>query len=173
MDAMVRDLLEYSRLSREELGLEPLDPGELVREVLSSLEEDLAERGASVTVRDPFPAVLGHRGALTQALTNLIQNAAKFVLPGKRPEIIISAKPEAGAVVLSVEDRGIGIAPEHHDLIFGVFQRLHDERTYPGTGIGLAIVRKAAERMGGRAGVESELGKGSRFWIELKQGGKE
>jgi signal transduction histidine kinase len=171
MDAMVQDLLEYSRLVREDLQLEPVDLGELLREVLSSMDADLAERGASVTVRDPFPAVLAHRGALAQAITNLIQNAAKFVLPGKRPEIIISAETKAGPVVLSVEDHGIGIAPEHHDRIFGVFQRLHDERAYPGTGIGLAIVRKAMERMGGRAGVESQPGRGSRFWLELKQGG--
>jgi PAS domain S-box-containing protein len=172
MDTMVQDLLEYSRLVREELRLEPIDLGELLKEVLSSMEADLAERGAAVAVRDPFPAVLAHRGALTQAVTNLIQNAAKFVLPGKRPEIIISAETKPGVVVLSVEDRGIGIAPEHHERIFGVFQRLHDDRAYPGTGIGLAIVRKAMERMGGRAGVESRPGHGSRFWLELKQGGK-
>ena len=125
-----------------------------------------------VKLREPFPAVLAHRGALTQAVTNLIQNAAKFVLPGTRPEIIIGAEAKGGLVVLSIEDRGIGIAPEHHERIFGVFQRLHDERAYPGTGIGLAIVRKAMERMGGRAEVESQPGKGSRFWLELKQGGK-
>jgi PAS domain S-box-containing protein len=172
MDAMVQDLLEYSRLVREELRLEPIDLGELLREVLSSMESDLSERGASITVREPFPAVLGHRGALIQAVTNLIQNAAKFVRPGKRPEIIISAETKAGTVVLSIQDRGIGVPPEHHDRIFGVFQRLHDEQMYPGTGIGLAIVRKAMERMGGRAGVESELGQGSRFWLELKQGGQ-
>jgi signal transduction histidine kinase len=172
MDAMVQDLLEYSRLARQELQLGSVDLGELLREILSSMESDLTERGASITVREPFPTVLAHRGALSQAVTNLIQNAAKFVLPGKRPEIIICAETKAGAVVLSIEDRGIGISPEHHDRIFGVFQRLHDERSYPGTGIGLAIVRKAMERMGGRAGVESQPGKGSRFWLELKQGGK-
>jgi signal transduction histidine kinase len=173
MDAMVQDLLEYSRLVRQELKLEPVDLGELLREILSSMQADLAERGASITVRDPFPTVLAHRGALTQAVTNLIQNAAKFVLPGKRPEIIISAETQDGTAVLSVEDRGIGVAPEHHETKFGVFQRLHDESAYPGTGIGLAIVRKAVERMGGRAGVESQPGQGSRFWLELKQGGQQ
>jgi PAS domain S-box-containing protein len=172
MDTMVQDLLEYSRLARQDLPLETVDLGPLLQEILSALEADLTQSGASVTVRDRFPAVLAHRGALTQAVTNLIQNATKFVLPGTRPEIIIGAESKGGVVVLSIEDRGIGIAPEHHDRIFGVFHRLHDEGAYPGTGIGLAIVRKAMERMGGRAGVESQPGKGSRFWLELKQGGK-
>ncbi len=172
MDTMVQDLLEYSRLVRLELQLEPIELSALVQEILSSMESDLVEAGASITVQKPFPVVLGHRGALTQAVTNLIQNAAKFVLPGKRPEIIISAATKDGSVILSIEDRGIGIPPEHHERIFGVFQRLHDERAYPGTGIGLAIVRKAMERMGGRAGVESQPGRGSRFWLELKQGGQ-
>jgi signal transduction histidine kinase len=123
-----------------------------------------------VTVREPFPTVLAHRGALSQAVTNLVQNAAKFVLPGTTPEIIIRSEVKGDRVLLWVEDRGIGIAPEHRDRIFGVFQRLHEVSKYPGTGIGLAIVRKAMERMGGRAGVESELGQGSRFWLEMRKG---
>jgi signal transduction histidine kinase len=68
---------------------------------------------------------------------------------------------------LWVEDNGIGIPPQHHEKIFGLFQRLHDNQAYPGTGIGLALVRKGAERLGGRAGVESQPGQGSRFWVEL------
>jgi signal transduction histidine kinase len=79
----------------------------------------------------------------------------------------VRAEPRDGLVRLWVEDNGIGIAPEHHERIFRVFERLHRSPDYPGTGIGLAIVRKAMERMGGRAGVESQLGRGSRFWIEL------
>jgi signal transduction histidine kinase len=104
-------------------------------------------------------------------VTNLVQNAAKFVPPGKFPEITIRSEASPGRLRLLVEDRGIGIAPEHHDRIFGLFQRLHNDRAYPGTGIGLAIVRKAMERMGGRAGVTSEPGKGSSFWLEMKREG--
>jgi signal transduction histidine kinase len=171
MDTMVQDLLEYSRLSRVELGLEKVELGRLVREVLASMEAELQERKASVVVKDPFPAVRAHRGALSQALTNLIQNAAKFVKPGSTPEILIRCEERGDRVRLWVEDQGIGIAPANRDRIFGVFQRLHDVNTYPGTGIGLAIVRKAMERMGGKAGVESELGQGSRFWLEMQKGG--
>jgi len=172
MDTMVQDLLEYSRLSRVELGLERIELGGLVREVLAAMDAELQERKASVVVREPFPAVRAHRGALSQALTNLIQNAAKFVRPGSTPEIVLRAEERGDRVRVWVEDRGIGIAPEHRDRVFGVFQRLHDANTYPGTGIGLAIVRKAMERMGGRAGVESEPGQGSRFWLEMQKGGK-
>jgi len=171
MDAMVGDLLEYSRVVRQEITLEPVELGPLVREILAGLEGELSERQASVRVEEPLPTVLAHRRGLVQALTNLIQNAAKFVLPGKVPDIVIRCDASAGGVRLLVEDRGIGIAPEYHDRIFGLFQRLHEDRTYPGTGIGLAIVRKAMERMGGRAGVASEPGQGSTFWLELRREG--
>jgi PAS domain S-box-containing protein len=170
MDSMVRDLLEYSRVARQEVTLEPVDLGALVRETVAAMEEELAERQASVRIQDPFSTVLAHRAALVQALTNLLQNAAKFVLPGTSPEITLRAEDRGGRERLLVEDRGIGIAREYQELIFGLFQRLHDERAYPGTGIGLAIVRKVMERMGGQAGVDSEPGKGSRFWLELRKG---
>jgi len=89
------------------------------------------------------------------------------VRPGVAPRIRIRTETSAGNVRLWVEDQGIGIAPEHQERIFRAFERLHPHDEYPGTGIGLAIVRRAAERMGGRAGVESQPGEGSRFWIEL------
>jgi signal transduction histidine kinase len=171
MDVMVSDLLEYSRVVRQEIALERVELGPLVREVLAAMEDELAERKASVRVEEPLPAALAHRGALIHAVTNLIQNAAKFVLPGKSPEIVIRSEAGPGGVRLLVEDRGIGIAPEYHDRIFGLFQRLHDDRAYPGTGIGLAIVRKAMERMGGGVGLASEPGKGSTFWLDLKNEG--
>jgi signal transduction histidine kinase len=120
-----------------------------------------------LTIQKKLPAVLGHRPVLVQAVTNLITNAVKFVQHGVRPKVRISAKENAGRVRLWVEDNGIGIAAEHQERIFKIFERLHSVATYPGTGIGLAIVRKGIERMGGTVGVESEPGKGSRFWIEL------
>jgi signal transduction histidine kinase len=114
-------------------------------------------------------------------LANLLTNAVKFVAPDVQPQIRIratdgpvlrSAAPgaaSAGSVRVWIEDNGIGIAPEYWEKVFGVFERLHTASTYPGTGIGLAIVRKAITRMGGHVGVESEVGAGSRFWIELQR----
>lgn len=111
--------------------------------------------------------VVAHRQTLVQMVANLIGNALKLVSPGVRSEVRVRAEARDGLVRLWVEDNGIGIAPEHQQRIFRVFERLHGSETYPGTGIGLAIVRKGAERMGGRVGVESAAGAGSCFWIEL------
>ncbi len=101
-------------------------------------------------------------------LGNLIGNAFKFVPPGTEPRVTARAEDRGASVRIVVEDNGIGIRPEHHERVFRVFERLHGRKAYPGTGIGLAIVRKVAERLGGAAGVEIEgLGRGSRFWFEL------
>ncbi|MDB6026260.1 MAG: hypothetical protein JWM68_2483, partial [Verrucomicrobiales bacterium] len=120
-----------------------------------------------VTVEDPLPPVIGHAATVENMVTNLISNAIKYVRPGTRPKVNIRADKIGGMVRLWVEDNGIGIASEYYEKIFGVFSRLHSPDKYSGTGIGLAIVRKGAERLNGGCGVESTLGKGSRFWIEL------
>jgi signal transduction histidine kinase len=102
-------------------------------------------------------------------VANLIGNAIKFVPAGTRPQLRVWSEPrEEGRVRLWVEDNGIGIAPEHQDKVFAIFERIHPTERYPGTGIGLAIVMRALERMGGACGVESEPGRGSRFWLELE-----
>jgi signal transduction histidine kinase len=103
---------------------------------------------------------------LRQVLANLVSNALKFVDSDVRPRVTIRSESRGPVVRLWVEDNGIGIAEEHQERIFGVFERLHGIETYPGTGIGLAIVRRATERMGGQCGVESAPGEGSRFWVE-------
>jgi len=103
---------------------------------------------------------------------NLITNAIRFVPPEVKPNINISAEVRDEVVRLWVEDNGIGIGPEHHERIFHIFERLHGIESYPGTGIGLAIVKKGIEKLGGKAGVESAPGKGSRFWVELTKKGK-
>jgi signal transduction histidine kinase len=98
-------------------------------------------------------------------------NASKFVEPGTIPRITIGAEDrEQSMVRVWIADNGIGIAPENHKRVFRMFERINLASEYEGTGIGLTIVRKAAERMGAQVGFESELGKGSRFWIQLQKG---
>ena len=130
---------------------------------------ELKDPRLELIVERGIPDVLGHPESLRQVLTNLLSNAVKFVFPGASPRIRISAQTRESWVRLTVEDNGIGIAPEYHERIFHVFERLHRPELYPGTGIGLAIVHRAVEKMGGRVGVDSELGKGSRFWFELPE----
>jgi signal transduction histidine kinase len=103
-----------------------------------------------------------------QCISNLLGNALKFVAPGTEPHISFWTERRQQSLRLWVQDNGLGIAPEHHTRIFHLFERLHTQAEYAGTGIGLAVVRKAVERMGGACGVESAPGQGSRFWIELK-----
>lgn len=169
MDMLLTDLLGYSRLTLEEVECVPVPLAPVLERINASMKEDLAERKARLTIEEPLPGVLANEVLLSQAITNLISNAVKFTAPGVAPRIRVWAELRAGRVRLWVEDNGIGIAPEHQERIFGVFQRLHKTEAYPGTGIGLAIVHRALARMKGRAGVESVPGKGSRFWIELEK----
>jgi PAS domain S-box-containing protein len=167
MDTLIGDLLAYGRLIHLEVRLESVNLEGVVRSALERLGAELMSREAIVDFARPLPMVRGNRIMLDQVLTNLLSNAIKFVPPGVPPRVKIWSEFRADRICLSIEDNGIGVAPEFHDRIFGIFQRLNREEDYPGTGIGLAIVRKALERMGGRAGVDSAGGQGSRFWIEL------
>lgn len=187
MDTLISDLLAYSRLSRAEIQIQPIDLSRVVAQGLSQVDAALQERQAQVTVDEPLPQVMAHRTTLVQVVTNLLSNAIKFVKPDVQPQVRVWAQergregqggdfvqtsplsPQSSEkwVRLWVEDNGIGIASEYHERIFRVFERLHGIETYPGTGIGLAIVRKGMERMGGRVGVESQPDQGSCFWIEL------
>jgi PAS domain S-box-containing protein len=167
MDALIQDLLSYSRLSREAVAMESVELSTVVEGILRDMKPELDSRKARVDVEVPMPQVRGHAVTLRQAITNLVENAVKFVGPGVVPQVRVWAERRGVSVRLWVEDNGIGIASEHHGRLFRPFERLHRQGEFPGTGIGLAIVRRALERMGGRAGLESEAGKGSRFWIEL------
>ncbi|OUL23430.1 hypothetical protein BV378_21015 [Nostoc sp. RF31YmG] len=166
MDTLINDLLTYSRLSRVDIQLQPVDLTSVVEEALKQISSQIQEQQAKVII-PPLPQVIAHRPTLTQVVTNLLSNAIKFVKPGIQPKVEVYAQEQQNWIHLWVIDNGIGIAPEHQERIFNVFERLHGVETYPGTGIGLAIVRKSIERMGGRTGVESQLGIGSRFWIAL------
>jgi signal transduction histidine kinase len=169
LDALFQDLLAYVRLSRSEVAVHPVDLSSLVEEVLEEEAAEIAGRRAAVAVGRPIPPVLGHRRTLKLVVSNLLTNAVKFVAPGTAPQVRLRPERRGGRVRLWVEDNGIGISPHHLDRIFGVFERLNREEQYPGTGMGLALVRKGMERMRGAAGVESEPGRGSRFWIELPE----
>lgn len=169
MDDLITDLLSYARYTYQEIPVIPVSLNQALGRALIPWRNRLVNGELELTVADPLPDVLGDELVLVQAITQLIDNAAKFVLPGESPRIRIYSEIEGAKVRLYVEDHGIGIPSEHVDRIFGIFERLHRVEEYPGTGIGLAIVRKSIERLGGRVGVSSVVGKGSRFWIELAQ----
>jgi len=126
------------------------------------------DHGGAIEVRVASDVwVKAHPQALAQVIFNLLSNAVKFHKKGMSPAVQLRTEADNSSVRLAVIDNGIGIAPQHRERIWQVFERLHDRETYAGTGIGLAIVKRAVNRMGGRCGVESEVGKGSTFWIEL------
>jgi signal transduction histidine kinase len=165
MDRLTQDLLDFSRLGRASLGLEPVALDGVVDEALAGVE---VPAGARIDVDPGMPRVMGHRGTLVQMVRNLLQNAVKFVAPGSPPRVHVCAKAAGSMTRLVVADQGIGIAPADQARVFRPFERLHASESYSGTGIGLAIVARGAEKMGGAAGIESAPGHGSRFWIELR-----
>jgi PAS domain S-box-containing protein len=168
MDELILDLLAFSRLSRSEVRLEPLSVETALDDICAALEPEIKARQAEIVVERPLPRVMGHLPVLDQIFINLLTNALKFVAPDTTPRIRIWSEEGASDMArIWVEDNGIGIAPDHQQRIFRPFERLHGGSKYPGTGIGLAIVLKAVERLGGRVGVESRPGSGSRFWVDL------
>jgi PAS domain S-box-containing protein len=167
MDLLIADLLAYAKISRSEPRREPVSMTRVIDDVVAQLELEIAAREATLEIAEPLPDVIGHHLTLTQVLANLVSNGLKFTAAGKQPRLRIRAELAGDVVRLCVEDDGIGIEKAHLARIFRIFERLHGVETYPGTGIGLAIVRKGMQRMGGEAGVQSEPGRGSRFWVEL------
>jgi signal transduction histidine kinase len=147
----------------------PISLETVVEEALMQLEADIRSKEARVTVERPLPQVMGHYVILVQAVANLLANGFKFVAPGVRPQVQVWAEERDDHVCLRLRDNGIGIAPEYQERIFRIFERLHGPDTYAGTGIGLSIVRKGVERMGGQVGVESTPDRGSTFWLELRK----
>jgi len=139
-----------------------------INRAIDHFSPEIAACGALVSVGDDWsPHVLGHENLLDLILFQLLSNALKFVRPGVSPRLRIWAEDRSDFVRIWIADNGIGIPRECHRKAFGIFERLHPAESYPGTGMGLAIVSKAVERMKGHVGFESETNEGSRFWFEL------
>jgi signal transduction histidine kinase len=165
MDRMIRDVLNYSRLSRSEFPLQNISLDKLVREIVSQYPAMQADR-AQITV-ELLADVRGHEPSLTQAISNLLANAVKFIPSGAVPTVRVWTDLSESEVRLNIQDNGIGIPLDQRARLFQMFERLHTKSSYEGTGVGLAIVRKAVERMGGKVGVSSDGKCGSCFWIIL------
>ena len=165
LDHLVQDLLEFSRISHDEESIAPVDLDRLLRDIVQQYPNFHGD--LDILIDGKLPVVLGHATALTQVVSNLLANAVKFVPPDRRPEVQVKA--EVGEHVVRVEfiDNGIGIAPENQERIFKMFEQINPKGRFGGTGIGLAVVKKAVEKMQGSLGVESTEGQGSKFWIEL------
>ncbi len=169
MSNLIRDILLYSRASHSETTLQTIPLNSMVPQLINEFPP---EQRKCFEIVSPLPEVKGDPTLLSQCIANLLANAVKFVPNDRVPKIRIRAESEDSIVKLWVEDNGIGIAPEDRERIFKIFERAAPS-DYDGTGIGLAIVTKAIKQMEGTVGVESEFGKGSRFWIRLHAAGKE
>jgi PAS domain S-box-containing protein len=165
MDRLITDILNYSQLSRSQPQLRIINLDTTVRDILQS-HGDFQPDKADIVIENKLPPVRGNDALLNQCFSNLLHNAAKFVAPGTKPRIRISGRVNRDTARIEIVDNGIGIAPEATVRIFEPFRREHAQ--YDGTGIGLAIVQKVVDQLGGRVGVESQVGAGSRFWVELK-----
>jgi len=161
MQALLEDLLAFSRVGRNGAVPVPTDINSAVNEVLQNLALALKEHSVTVTC-NPLPTIMADRFQILQLFQNLLGNAIKFRAK-QNPSVTISAEQKGRDWLFSVFDNGIGIADEHKDLVFKIFQRLHTRTEYSGNGVGLAICKKIVERNGGRIWVESELGRGSNF----------
>ncbi|MBF0333690.1 MAG: hypothetical protein HQL40_08590, partial [Alphaproteobacteria bacterium] len=169
MSRMIADLLQYSRVSSRPHQLGPVPLGEAVAEALSNLASRVEETGGVIEVGD-LPELRADRGQMVSLMQNLIGNALKYHAEDRPPRVRVSASRGPDQCwTIDIADNGIGIAAEHLGRIFQVFQRLHPRDQYDGTGIGLAICRKVAERHGGRIAIDSTPGVGSTFSVILPE----
>ena len=171
MGTLIDDLLQYSRTGRNTLQMRPVELAPILEGLRVTFAERINACHAQLIIGDPLPTPLGDATLIGQIFTNLIDNALTYIRPEPAPVIEISANKQADRVRITCRDNGIGIAPEYHEKIFQVFQRLHNQEEYPGSGIGLAIVAKAVRMMDGEVKVESTLGQGSLFSILLPLAG--
>lgn len=167
MTQLIDDLLRYARLGHRAVRQHVVQLGDVLTQALASLKTRISESGAHLSLPDALPAVYGDATLLKQIFVNLLDNALQYHQPEIPPCITVSVQTTNGQTLIQISDEGIGIAPAYHDKIFHMFQRLHTQDTYPGTGIGLAIVQKAVHLLGGRVWVTSAPGAGSTFSVQL------
>ncbi len=167
MKTLIQDLLLYSRVGSNKEGFTPVGLNEVMQYTVRVLDENIKETGTEITV-NPLPVIVANKTLISQLFVNLIGNAIKYH-GDKKPEIRIGCNEEAGQWVFYVKDNGIGIDPDYFEKIFIIFQRLHGNGKYSGTGIGLAICKKIVETHKGKIWVESEAGRGSTFYFTIQK----
>ena len=167
MGHLIDDLLTYARLGRAGIRREPVSLASLMNEISRNIQSRLAEIQGTLHISEDLPVVIGDHTLLSQVFTNLLENAFTYRKPDVSSQVRVTSHRDGNYVVVEVSDNGIGISPGHQEKIFNMFQRLHSEEEYPGTGIGLATVRKSVELLGGRVWVESKVGEGSTFFVRL------
>lgn len=166
MDELIQGLLILSRIGKRREQLEPVEVRSVIAQILDIQKERLAEKKVEVVIQPSLPHFVFDRTALTQIFQNLITNGAKFMGEQPRPKIEIGGKTLKNAVQFYVKDNGIGIDPEYHDKVFGIFQRLKEVEV-EGTGVGLSIVKKVVDLAGGKIWIESKKGEGATFFVQL------
>ena len=167
MDRFIDDLLAYARLGHKSLKLRGMPLGFVIAQVTDVLSPRIEKTGAAITIADDLPDISGDQILLQQIFSNLLDNALTYCQEKRKPEISISWQQDKNQAIICVADNGIGIPAEQQERIFEMFHRLHSQDEYPGTGIGLAIVKKAVEMQGGRIWIESEVTRGSKFYISF------
>ncbi|VXD16647.1 Histidine kinase response regulator hybrid protein [Planktothrix serta PCC 8927] len=172
MQELIKDLLEYSRVGTKKRKFEATDCQDVFRKSLAHLHSAIEESRAIIT-SEPLPTVMADRIQMGQLFQNLIGNGIKYQRPNVQPKIVISVQEKPQEWLFKVEDNGIGIKPENFDRIFQVFQRLHTNQEYPGTGVGLAICKKIIDRHRGKIWIESEWGIGTTFYFTLPKSDQE
>ncbi len=168
MGNLIDDLLQYARVGRQGIRHNPVPLGELIAEIGRNMQSRLDEIHGTIEIAEGMPVALGDQTLLTQIFANLLENAITYHKPDVPPQVTVDWQAEENQICVRVCDNGIGIPPEYHDKIFNMFQRLHNEDDYPGTGIGLATVKKCVELLGAELGIESTVDAGSTFWVKLK-----
>ncbi|MBK8029549.1 MAG: GAF domain-containing protein [Chloroflexi bacterium] len=167
MNQLITDLLDYSRLGRQHVRFGTIPLRKLLLEVIEMLQPQITKYGAQIDLAEALPDVRGDKTLLMQIFANLLENGMIYQRPGVSPVVRVDCTIEPEAVVVRVADNGLGIDQEFHEKIFNVFQRLHSAEHYPGTGIGLAIVRRSVELLNGSIWLESTVGVGSQFYVRL------
>lgn len=164
---LITDLVTYARIGSREKELQQVDMNRILQQVYRAMKITIERSGGNLSWEN-LPVITAYKHQIMQLFHNLVHNAFKF--HGEVPPVIlVTCRKKGDAWIFCVEDNGIGIAPEYHEQIYGVFKRLHTQEEYPGTGTGLALCKKVAENHGGRIWVESQVGKGSRFFVAIPE----